>query len=129
MYEVMVRMYGRLVIYKRKTIDEVPEEYRKEAVEILHILFQNLIIHPAHPQGASGHPEELLHGVAEGAGKPVSKGSVADVIKPVLLPGICKGRDPCRLTEHPRRHQCRIGSAGHIQRTVRILLADGQKQP
>ncbi|MEE1306751.1 MAG: CD1375 family protein [Anaerovibrio sp.] len=30
MYDVMVRMYGRLVIYKRKTIDEVPEEYRKD---------------------------------------------------------------------------------------------------
>ena len=30
MYEVMVRMYGRLVIYKRKTIDEVSEEYRKD---------------------------------------------------------------------------------------------------
>ena len=29
-HEVMVRMYGRLVIYKRKTIDEVPEEYRKD---------------------------------------------------------------------------------------------------
>ena len=30
MYEIIVRMYGRLVIYKRKTIDDVPEEYRKD---------------------------------------------------------------------------------------------------
>lgn len=30
MYEVMVRMYGRLVIYKRKALKDVPEEYRKD---------------------------------------------------------------------------------------------------
>ena len=30
MYELLVRMYGRLVIMKRKTIEEVPEAYRKD---------------------------------------------------------------------------------------------------
>ena len=30
MYEILVRMYGRLVIYKRRTIEQVPEAYRAD---------------------------------------------------------------------------------------------------
>lgn len=30
MYEILVRMYGRLVICKRRTIEQVPEAYRAD---------------------------------------------------------------------------------------------------
>ena len=30
MYEILGRMYGRLVIYKRRTIEQVPEAYRAD---------------------------------------------------------------------------------------------------
>lgn len=30
MYDLLVRIYGRLVIFKRRTIEEVPEQYRED---------------------------------------------------------------------------------------------------
>lgn len=30
MYDLLVRAYGRLVIFKRRTIEEVPEQYRED---------------------------------------------------------------------------------------------------
>ena len=34
-YDVMVRIYGRLVAYGRKIIDEVPETHRADVAEYL----------------------------------------------------------------------------------------------
>ena len=101
----------------------------EEGLNVIHVPGENGIIHTAGTHGAARHQEAVFHGVADIAGKPVTKGGVADVEELVLLPAVGDDRDGRLRAEQAGGKQHRVGAAGDIQDTVGIKRENLPEDP